>query len=268
MKRYWPLLLLTLVIAAVVGMSQHYENAKQSCEDSARKAKAAWVTKNGDKEASKDADDACHSPVRARYFTWPEGVGAWAVVLTLIVIAWQSIATEKAAAATLLNAVALINSERPWLFSDHGIERTLSDEDRGESSYCDIRVVNRGKNYAQITSFCEPKIVVVPKGKHLPKEPEYGPSKEWYPHIFLDGGKSADITQIDEEQLGMLGKTNDDFERLRSGDDAAYVFGVVFYRDLLKRDELHELRWCLRVRPTDKGIHAFMSGPDRYNRVT
>ena len=35
-----------------------------------------------------------------KFVTWPEGITAWAVILTLIAIAWQSFATARAAVAT------------------------------------------------------------------------------------------------------------------------------------------------------------------------
>lgn len=100
MKRYWPLLIIVAILVAVIGVSQYAESAKQHCEESARKTKAAAVTKDDDAKASNNAEDACKPPEWARYVTWPEGVGAWAVILTLFVIAWQSIETAKAAKAT------------------------------------------------------------------------------------------------------------------------------------------------------------------------
>ncbi len=94
MKRYWPLLVIVAILVAVVGMSQYAESANQHCKKSAREVKAASVAKGDDNKASEDAEDACKSPVWARYFTWPEGVGAWAVILTLLAIAWQSVETR------------------------------------------------------------------------------------------------------------------------------------------------------------------------------
>lgn len=100
MKKYWPLLAIALVIAAVVGVSHYAEKSRQHCEESARQAKAAAVAKGDDGKSSDNTENACKSPVWARYFTWPEGVGALAVILTLFVVAWQSIETRAAAKAT------------------------------------------------------------------------------------------------------------------------------------------------------------------------
>jgi hypothetical protein len=99
-KRYWPLLFIVLILATVIGVSQYAETTKQHCEESARQTEAATVAKGDDGKASNNAEDACKPPVWARYVAWPEGVGAWAVILTLLVIGWQSIETRAAAKAT------------------------------------------------------------------------------------------------------------------------------------------------------------------------
>jgi hypothetical protein len=59
--RYWPLLALALLLAAIIGMSLYAD---------------------------------CAKPVWAKFVAWPEGVGAWAVILTMFVIAWQSMETH------------------------------------------------------------------------------------------------------------------------------------------------------------------------------
>jgi hypothetical protein len=100
MKRYWPLLAIAVVLAAIIGMSQYADSAKHRYEESTRQAKAAAVAKGDDAKATNNAENAYKPPVWAKFVTWPEGVGAWAVILTLFVIAWQSIETAKAANAT------------------------------------------------------------------------------------------------------------------------------------------------------------------------
>lgn len=107
MKKYWPLLFIALVIAAVVGVSHYAEKSHEHCEESAKQAKAAAVAKGDDGKSSDNTEDACKPPVWARYFTWPESVGALAVILTLFVIAWQSIETAKAANATQESAILI-----------------------------------------------------------------------------------------------------------------------------------------------------------------
>jgi len=112
MKRYWPLLVIVAILAAVIGVSQYAESAKEHCEESTRQVKATSVAKGNDGNASDDAEDACKPPVWARYCTWPEGVGAWAVILTLFAIAWQSIETRAAAQATQSQVEAMDTQNR------------------------------------------------------------------------------------------------------------------------------------------------------------
>ena len=106
MKKYWPLLLIVIILVAIVCMAQYADSAKHRYEESAKKAKAAAVAKGDDAKATNNAEDAYKPPVWAKFFTWPEGVGAWAVILTLLAIAWQSVETRAAAKATEANVEA------------------------------------------------------------------------------------------------------------------------------------------------------------------
>jgi hypothetical protein len=115
MLKYWPLLAIVVILATVVGVSHYAESSNQRCEDTARKAKAAPVAESEDSKASSNTEDACKPPVWARYFTWPESVGAWAVILTLLVIAWQSIETAKAAQASLRQSDIQAAGMRQWV---------------------------------------------------------------------------------------------------------------------------------------------------------
>jgi hypothetical protein len=119
MKKYWPLLLIIGILGAIIGMSQYADSAKHSYEESTKHTKGASVAKDNDGKAGNDAKETYQPPVWAKFVTWPEGVGAWAVILTLLAIVWQSVETRQAAEAAkagadaaLLNAKAFINSDR------------------------------------------------------------------------------------------------------------------------------------------------------------
>src|SRR5882757_1042310 len=67
-------------------------------------------------QASQKSDEKPH-----RWYTPLERPDWWiliAAVGTLIVIGWQTVQTRKAADAALLNAKALVDSERPWLIAE------------------------------------------------------------------------------------------------------------------------------------------------------
>jgi hypothetical protein len=105
-SKYLPMILLVLSIVAILCLSRH-----------AGGDKASWI----------------------ETFAWPNGVTAWALLLTLMVIAWQSTeardaakATRDAAQATLKQANIQAAGMRQWLdveliASDTG-ETPLTDE--------------------------------------------------------------------------------------------------------------------------------------------
>ena len=99
MRTYWPLLLIVGLLATVIGMSQYADSAKQRHEDRTKHANGASVAKGDDSKTGQNTEDAYQPPVWAKFVTWPEGVGAWAVILTLLAIVWQSAETRRAANA-------------------------------------------------------------------------------------------------------------------------------------------------------------------------
>jgi hypothetical protein len=147
MKKYWPLLLIVVVLVGIVGMSQYADSAKHRYEESARQAKAAAVAKGGDGKADNYAEDAYKPPVWAKYVTFPEGIGAWAIILTLLAIAWQSIETRAAAITTAQNTAAFILSQRPIIACDphQGINAI---NDMTTNGRMRLELVNRGQTKA------------------------------------------------------------------------------------------------------------------------
>jgi hypothetical protein len=97
MKRYWPLLLIVVILAAIMCMSQYADSAKERYEEATRQMQSAPVAKDNNGEAADNAEKPQKPPVWGKWVAFPEGVGAWAVILTLLAIAWQSIETSKAA---------------------------------------------------------------------------------------------------------------------------------------------------------------------------
>ena len=100
MLKYWPLLVIAGVLVIIIGMSHDADSSKYRYDERAAQAKATSVAKGDDGKAGNDADKPYKPPVWAKFVTWPEGVGAWAVILTLLAIAWQSVETRATAKAT------------------------------------------------------------------------------------------------------------------------------------------------------------------------
>jgi hypothetical protein len=115
MKKYWPLLAIVVLLIAIIGMSQYADSAKQRYEESTRQAKATPVAKCDDRYATNNAENTYKPPVWGKFVTWPEGVGAWAIILTLLAIAWQSAETREAAKATRDSVELQKGQLRQWV---------------------------------------------------------------------------------------------------------------------------------------------------------
>jgi hypothetical protein len=122
-SRYWQMALLIALIGAVLYMSRYAENRKAQEGDDAQGSspRAAVGPPDGNKGAQ-NADKPHHHPDWIDTFAWPEGATTWALLLTLIVIGWQSTETrvaargsEKSAEAALRTVQIMADSERPWI---------------------------------------------------------------------------------------------------------------------------------------------------------
>lgn len=100
MLKYWPLVLLFILIMAVIGMSRYAEHRKaEHQENTQASSPEATVSPLSADKSSQKANEPKYPPSWVDTFAWPEGVTAWALFLTLFVIAWQSVETHAAAEA-------------------------------------------------------------------------------------------------------------------------------------------------------------------------
>jgi hypothetical protein len=256
MLKYWPLLLIMGILAAIVCMSQYADSAKHRHEESARQTKAASVAKGDDCKATNDTKDAYEPPIWAKYVTWPEGVGAWAVILTLLAIAWQSAETHAAAEAALVNAKAFINSERPWI--------SLS-IDRVGYGHFKITAVNVGRTPANLISISG-EVVPVRNTEQLPNLPTYEREKELriLPRLF-----SPDHPRIIDEAFtdALPDSVKQD---IASGNIRLFYIGSVVYSHVLSGKEripTFNTNWCYLMSGIDgPAIPGFCS--DGYEEHT
>jgi len=231
MKRYIPLFIIAVAISAIIGVSQYAERAKDAAEDRAKEAKAAAVAKCYAGKSADDAKYAYRPPIWARYFTWPDGVGAWAVMLTLLAIVWQSIETRAAAKAGEIAALAtqnsvqvMIDSERPWIVAHMNQSKNPCLLDNGNVRF-EWTVKNVGKSPAKLI-----------KAGAMVSLDTLGPptDKIQYSMESLDGrilvpGDSYPLVAFwliteDGRPRYHLGKAVEDFS------DFAIVYGYVQYR--------------------------------------
>lgn len=253
MKKYWPLLAIALVLAAIIGMSQYADSAKHRHDERAKEAKAASVTKGNDNKATDSAEDAYEPPVWAKFVTWPEGVGAWAVILTLFAVAWQSAETRAAANATeksvVLAADAAVQSakemqleQRAWV----GVSAALVDKFApNERVRAILWVKNTGKTFALQATLFQRMISL------------YGPLRE-FPEVIthelgitlLPGAEFA--AQVEG---GTTPLSQDEFSAIQTGKAFIYMFGTIRYRDVMGHP--HFTQFSLVYSPAHKSFQAY-----------
>jgi hypothetical protein len=214
----------------------------QHCEERASEVKSAAVAKGDDSEAGNNADDACKPPVWARYFAWPEGVGAWAVILTLFIIAWQSIETRDAAKGAFLNAQAVINAERPWIVVSI---KTI----QGPMGGFKIYARNKGRTPALVID-SRMNYVLAKDVVSLPAS-DY-PFDTMIKDKLIFPSRSAFFMWFDGRTVRGCVKKNVPYYR---DEGQVYICGRVRYRDLLNPDSkiVHETRWISLYQTSSEG---------------
>jgi hypothetical protein len=111
--KYWPMILLLVLIIAVLCVSHYAENRKAENQEYAQAGgPKAPISPNDASKSPQKTYESQHPPGWIKTFTWPEGVTAWALFLTLSVIAWQSTETRDAAKAANAQIKMMKDKER------------------------------------------------------------------------------------------------------------------------------------------------------------
>ena len=185
----------------------------------------------------------------------------WAIGIaigTLGLIYWQAretrraaIATRDAAEAALLNAEALVNSERAWLVA------VIRRNDKSGLFFIKIR--NRGKTPARI-------IRLDSKAEFVPDDPENLIIPEDYqcPAIlpnttFIVDGFTIRPGIMPKAFIEQRGKAS----ALDSAREFLVIYGRIVYEDVfpISGKPPNETRWCYVYLPAE---NRFMGGPERY----
>ncbi|MGA2831763.1 MAG: hypothetical protein ABSE55_01710 [Terracidiphilus sp.] len=211
---------------------------------------------------------------------------AWAATVVLAVLGWGGIllalsllkkidrqtsyaetAAEAAAAsaqAALLNAQALVHSERPWVLITVEPSRTA------ENSFT-VMATNRGRTPARIIATTNGNKVVVDE-KHLPSTPEYKNQKSDTPlsPIILLSGESTAIEPFSRADVRGLCDSEERFRRIETWEEKVFLYGKVTYRDLIApaESQLHETNWCCWYIHGRQNSGLVIAGPPEYNSHT
>jgi hypothetical protein len=187
------------------------------------------------------------------YFGWPAGTTIWALFITFLVIAEQTMETRKAAQAALLSAQAVINAGRAWV--------AFSINYASDSAY-NISVRNHGNTPARIHYMYSPRSIVFP-GEELPAKPVYPSDPEEDFEYMLFPNEERFLEKLDI--LFFTRKHGFDWEEVRTGVRCMQLICCLRYTDALS-PEIRETR--IAFRHDIQKRHWRTVGGTEYNRTT
>jgi len=171
-------------------------------------------------------------------------------------------AAAVAAQAALLNAQAIIDSERPWLLI------TVEPSTRIENSFAVI-ATNRGRTPAMILT-TEEGVKFAIDETHLPSNPEYGDASAPRVPMILLPGESTGIKAFSRDEGRRICESEERFKRVANWEEKAFIYGKVVYKDLIapKDKQLHETTWCCWYIHGRQKSGLVLAGPPEYNMHT
>ncbi len=183
---------------------------------------------------------------------------------TGIVIGWQAWETrkaargaERAADAALLNAQIVANSERPWLL--------VSSEHIADTVTSGVYAKNRGRTPCKIVQsagpfwlFLEAREVLKVRYKGETMRPDYGRLTSLEEPIILLPEEATYIFQLFMQEVRDRCETEERYRMLEEGRLDLFIYGVLYYRDLLNPEpaSLHATSWCCRYITSPNGTET------------
>ena len=181
----------------------------------------------------------------------------------------QTIAAETAATAAavgahaaLLNAQAIIDSERPWILI------MVEPSPRVENSFL-VMAVNRGRTPAMIVATAEGIRFAIDETQ-LPAVPEYGEAGTPRVPIILLPGESTIVKTFSREDGRGICESEERFKRVANWEEKAFIYGRLVYRDLIapQDKQVHETTWCCWYIHGRQKSGLVLAGPHDYNLHT
>jgi hypothetical protein len=176
-------------------------------------------------------------------------------------------AAETAAAsaqAALLNAQAVVHSERPWILVTVEPSRSV------ENSFT-VVATNRGRTPARIISTAERTRIAIDE-KHLPGAPEYKKEKPGAPlvPIILLPGEFTAIKPFSRSDVKGLCDSEERFKRIETWEEKVYLYGKIVYKDLISPpdSQVHETNWCCWYIHGRQNSGLVIAGTPEYNSHT
>ena len=175
-----------------------------------------------------------------------------------------ALAAATSAQAALLNAQAIVNSERPWILIS-------VKPSRSEENSFTVTATNRGRTPARIVATAE-RIQIAIDEASLPSTPEYGneePKPPRLPTILLPG-ESMDIKPFGRDEVKGICDSEDRFKRIEAWEEKIFIYGKLIYRDLIAPADspAHETNWCCWYIHGRQNSGLILTGPVEYNSHT
>jgi cell division protein FtsL len=167
--------------------------------------------------------------------------------------------TKQTADAALLNARAVINSERPWI--------VVSTETPSENHFC-FKAKCYGRTPAKIIENYG-QYLVTRGSRKLPLPPQYQPNNSVaYPRFFTRDDGS--LTVFDFPVTAIRDNNQLMWEPIANLNDTLWFFGKIVYTDPVSKEVdgspiLHVTSWCFSY---STGGYVFKDGPPDYNIYT
>ncbi len=170
-------------------------------------------------------------------------------------------AAAESAQAALMNAQAVIDSERPWILI--AVEPSLS----VQNSFT-VMATNRGRTPATIEAMVEQTKIAIDE-THLPSPPDFEngePSPPFVPIILLPG-ESSGIKTFSRDDVRGLCDSEERFKRVEDWEEKIFLYGKIIYRDLIapREKQTHETNWCCWYIHGRQKSGLVVAGPPEYN---
>ncbi len=215
---------------------------------------------------------SAYDPREDALYRWYLGmtiVGVIGAVAGIVVLTCQTIATRHAAGAALLNARALINSERPWLIPT--ISRDFKDVDTGRQHpsgnpiiqavpFFTFEFSNNGRSPTHVVSV-KLKHCFTKCGEDPPLPPDYGIESEFAQQRMF----APNETPWEYESWTLKTDTLERCDSIVAGEEWYWRYCQIKYRNLIDGSD-HESCSCWVY---NRNLQKFViSGPREYTKYT
>lgn len=275
-----------VLVIAIVMMTCKYQNTRKEKERAAAEYGGPAISSAQPENSSRakySRNCGYEAPCWYILFAWPEGITAWAIILTFAVIGWQADETRKAAIAAKESAEAalkqtdyIVAAERAWLLLDGEktgqlflVPAESQPSPKKQPIHCQITFKNSGNTPAHIvdwqfdlrigdSSMKPPSLEVYDRKPSEDRETPFPVGKDSVARTVAVLEPKNQISIAEKEEID-------------SGSKFLWLSGIVRYQDVFEQHRLnsaageHQTLICLRY------VGGFspwvIGGPSGYNKA-